>query len=460
MQQRRPRSSDDSLDGLLREAELAILGERIPLAPRARRRRRAAGGEAETPAVEAAWAFNHPGKVNGFNQEKPAEGNEIIFWNYLVGNAEPRPAHLQVLRQVIPRWRRLLQERPDLRVRIVGSASTSGRAERNLDVAQRRAAVLQRLLKAGGIPGDRVEVAGEGTSRPLSDEVTAEDMARDRRAEVFLFVPTRQVASHSVPIQHAAAGINHVLFNMGSLSLLGTTRANLEIAERIFGIAANLLVTLSGPPGSQIGFLQFLRQDVRLATYRPAAGSRTLQLDFSRCFGSALPCRDIEEATNIFSLVGLSFSSGPTAVPVQINFRDSPGTAFPLFLTDPTLGPVSLAQSTWAMEFVLVLATRFRDELLPIHHLIWKLESQRDWTGLVRRVAADPTLPQRLRTDPTLLSNVPTGVPMTALVSTGPGLPPGLDVAAAMSGRTCRLLARSTEDAGEERVCRPKRLLR
>ena len=458
MPYRSPRRASDPLDSLLRETELAILGERIrPLPPVRRRQEREWEAEEPSQTAEAAWAFSHPGKVSGVNQDRPADGNEIIFWNYLVGSADPRPPHLQALQQIIPRWRRLLQDRPDLRVRIVGSASNSGTAGRNQELAQRRAATLERLLRSGGIPADRIDTSGEGTTRPLADATTPEDVARNRRAEIFLFVPTRQVASHSVAVQPSVAALNHVFSNVNRLSLIGTTRAGLEVAERIFGIAANALVTLSGPAGSEIGFLQFLRQDVRQGTYRPASGTRTLQLDASRCFGTGLPCRDVEEATNIFSYTGLSASSGPVAVPVQISFTDFPGSSFPLFTTDPELGPVSLARSTWAMEFVLVLATRFRDELLPIRHLIWRLESQRDWTELVRRITADPALPQRARTDPTLLSNIPTGVPIVALVSDAPGLPAGLNIATAMAGRTCRLLARSIEHPGRENACRARR---
>jgi hypothetical protein len=79
-------------------------------------------------AAESQWALGYPGMESGVGQQALSENNEFILWNYLVGEAELRRAHLPTPQEAAGRWCQLFRQRRDLRVGIIGSASTSGGA--------------------------------------------------------------------------------------------------------------------------------------------------------------------------------------------------------------------------------------------------------------------------------------------------------------------------------------------
>lgn len=391
--------------------------------------------ESTTEALEAAWAFNHPGIISGTGAAAGSEDNEFVFWNYLVGSEKLRRTHLQALTQIALRWRKLLKIRPDLRIKIIGSASqSSGTAEVNQRLAVRRAERVRDFLVRMGISSAQIEVRSVGNRQPLADELSPrnpENMARDRRVELFLYVPTQLVKSLGNSIRARVASFT-ASFSSKNAELDFNLKTNL-FSERLFGIKAAAQVSLSGPPESAIGFLQFLRKDSRIGIYRVKATGRTSQLNYGRCTSPFLPCRDVTDATSIFSIVGPSHSSAPTQGLVEINFADAPGVAFPILVKDPVVGEMTLERSLWAMEFVLILGVRLGNRFMPLRYMVWELRSQRNF-----------------------ISGTPVGNPIVRQISAGLGVPSGLPIESAMSGRTCRLLTRGMDLPIRVGVCRPQ----
>ena len=80
---------------------------------------------------------------------------------------------------------RMLQEHPELRLRIEGHTDADGDEAHNLDLSQRRAAsVSQYLVERHGIDAARLETSGLGESQPVADNTTPEGKQQNRRVEL------------------------------------------------------------------------------------------------------------------------------------------------------------------------------------------------------------------------------------------------------------------------------------
>ena len=78
----------------------------------------------------------------------------------------------------------VLNENPDVRVRVVGHTDSDGNAAANLDLSKRRAeAVKESLSKNFGIAATRIETDGKGQTEPLAPNNTTEGKAKNRRVE-------------------------------------------------------------------------------------------------------------------------------------------------------------------------------------------------------------------------------------------------------------------------------------
>lgn len=79
----------------------------------------------------------------------------------------------------------MLQQHPELRLRIEGHTDATGTDARNDALsAQRAEAVKTWLVNHKSITGDRLEVQGLGASRPVADNATAEGRQENRRVEL------------------------------------------------------------------------------------------------------------------------------------------------------------------------------------------------------------------------------------------------------------------------------------
>lgn len=408
---------------------------------------------------EATWANDHDGFV--FRNEVGESGtrgrivsnvNELILWNFCVGDSGLRPQHQAELRAAARRWRPLLAgqspqglqgtapSRP-MRLKIIGSASQSGDSSANRQLARARADAVKAFLTAGvpaadQLPASSVDPTDVGTSQPITDEAAAsqtrrvENMARNRRVTITVFVPTQQ--DEALAIGGTTVDPDPPRLNLA----LRSERTSDSINHRLLQ-AVRAKATVRGvPAGVDVGFIQFLTRDVRRVTYRPGVGGtdpRRLRLDYHHCVGQFTPCRDVLDAAMGFSfdrLTGaLKIVHGPTAAGTT-EFLDSPGFGMDRHYRDATGSTWDPELGQWEMDFILAIAARSGSSMRPLRFTSWGLRATFE-----------------VHSDLVVLAR-------TTVHGSGgwaSGGAPGINLEGAMSGITCRL---ATRTMGAD-VCRP-----
>jgi outer membrane protein OmpA-like peptidoglycan-associated protein len=80
-----------------------------------------------------------------------------------------------------------LNKYPQTTVDVVGHADSTGAADYNQGLSERRAgSVAEYLVTAGGVMRERLAVAGKGSTAPLADNATPDGRAKNRRVEIVL----------------------------------------------------------------------------------------------------------------------------------------------------------------------------------------------------------------------------------------------------------------------------------
>jgi OOP family OmpA-OmpF porin len=77
-----------------------------------------------------------------------------------------------------------LARHPDMKVEIAGHTSSTGPAEYNQNLSERRARSVADYLISTGLAADRFSVRGYGESEPIADNATREGRAKNRRVEL------------------------------------------------------------------------------------------------------------------------------------------------------------------------------------------------------------------------------------------------------------------------------------
>jgi outer membrane protein OmpA-like peptidoglycan-associated protein len=80
----------------------------------------------------------------------------------------------------------LLQSEPDKKIRIEGHTDSTGDAETNLEISEKRANRVLDALVALGVDSARVTTAGMGEDFPIASNETEEGRDRNRRVDVIL----------------------------------------------------------------------------------------------------------------------------------------------------------------------------------------------------------------------------------------------------------------------------------
>ena len=87
-------------------------------------------------------------------------------------------------RQILDATAADLARHPDMRVEIAGHTSSTGPAEYNQMLSERRARAVADYLISTGLDADRFTVKGYGETEPVADNATREGRARNRRVEM------------------------------------------------------------------------------------------------------------------------------------------------------------------------------------------------------------------------------------------------------------------------------------
>ena len=109
------------------------------------------------------------------------EGKLITYGIYFDVNKDVvKPESYGTLKEIAA----ILNEVPDVKVKIVGHTDADGADAANLDLSKRRAAsVKNELVKSFGVNGDRLVTDGAGESQPVAANDTPANKALNRRVE-------------------------------------------------------------------------------------------------------------------------------------------------------------------------------------------------------------------------------------------------------------------------------------
>lgn len=77
----------------------------------------------------------------------------------------------------------VMENNPDLRVRVDGHTDSRGGDKHNQDLSERRAAAVRQVLVDGGVAANRLESRGFGESQPAAPNDTPENLQKNRRVE-------------------------------------------------------------------------------------------------------------------------------------------------------------------------------------------------------------------------------------------------------------------------------------
>ena len=152
--------------------------------------------EAAKEKLAAERAFNEKfNKVQRFFRPDEAEvykqGNQLVIRlrgiQFPVGKATLTPENYTLLSKV----QKAIQTFGQPNVTIEGHTDSTGSAQTNQDLSQKRAEAVKTYLVANKtLPANRIRATGYGPSRPLAPETTPEGRAMNRRIDV-LFTPSQ-----------------------------------------------------------------------------------------------------------------------------------------------------------------------------------------------------------------------------------------------------------------------------
>ena len=80
----------------------------------------------------------------------------------------------------------LLKQRPDLHARVEGHTDSSGSAQINQELSQKRAEAVMQALVSRGVDADRITAKGYGADHPIASNATEAGRSENRRVEVYV----------------------------------------------------------------------------------------------------------------------------------------------------------------------------------------------------------------------------------------------------------------------------------
>lgn len=96
------------------------------------------------------------------------------------GKATIQPDSENILQQIV----QLLQQNPDLKLRVEGHTDSQGNAAANQTLSEKRAQAVVAWLTGKGINGTRLAAKGFGATKPVADNGTEDGRAKNRRVEL------------------------------------------------------------------------------------------------------------------------------------------------------------------------------------------------------------------------------------------------------------------------------------
>jgi len=119
--------------------------------------------------------------ASSLSSEIEKSGHVAVYGiNFDTGKAAILPDSEKVLAQIVL----LLQQSPDLKLRIEGHTDNQGTAVANQLLSEKRAQAVVAWLGSHGIAASRLAAKGLGQTAPIADNTTEEGRAKNRRVEL------------------------------------------------------------------------------------------------------------------------------------------------------------------------------------------------------------------------------------------------------------------------------------
>ena len=338
---------------------------------------------------EHQFALAHDGQVesvqefvDGEPQLAEEDVDEFVLWNFLVNSDVVRKGHNSGIDGVARRWAAELTENPLLRIRVLGYASVTGGTALNEDLARRRAETVRDHLAALGVPLDQIVIDSSGSRLPMDEGDSSASLARNRRVEISKFVASTVKSSLSALATDISFSVRELDFT--SDASMQTSVSGDEFTFQLANqrLALNGIRLASSDPNVEIGFIQFVTNDVRLAGYSDAtedgeviepSAPPSAFLNYQHCMDAFGHCRDVRFARLPFSQVGGESVARPSPNPSNIVFDTAPKLVLPSQVRVPGRGNAVLTQVAWKMSFKIVVCARNGALLVPGGGQAWEL---------------------------------------------------------------------------------------
>ncbi len=136
-------------------------------------------GNPETPVIIANFRIASGGGMNMLGK-KFTDAKIITHGiNFDIDKATIKPESMGTLNMIVS----VLKDNPEIKFEVDGHTDNSGLSAHNLTLSQQRAVAVKNQLVAMGIDASRLATKGYGDTKPISDNVTIEGKANNRRVE-------------------------------------------------------------------------------------------------------------------------------------------------------------------------------------------------------------------------------------------------------------------------------------
>jgi outer membrane protein OmpA-like peptidoglycan-associated protein len=109
-------------------------------------------------------------------------GKVVLNLDFPAGKSSLDPKGVELVAQIA----NLLKDNKDIKISVDGYTDSSGSAAMNKNVSGQRANAVAELLAKNGFAKSNMKSAGHGSEKPLVDNSTAQNRAKNRRVELVL----------------------------------------------------------------------------------------------------------------------------------------------------------------------------------------------------------------------------------------------------------------------------------